>query len=62
MAIVQQEEGGGGKCHFTRQGLGPLLYLNSVMAKSLNSVQQLAPTLALISILARGAAKEADIL
>lgn len=50
----------GGMCHFTRQGLDLLLYLNSVMAKSPNSLQQLALTH--ISILARGAAQEADIL
>lgn len=59
MAIVQEKEGGG-MCHFTRQGLVLLLYLNSVMAKSPNSLQQLALTH--ISILARGPAKKADIL
>lgn len=49
MAIVQEKEGGG-MCHFTRQGLGLLLYLNNVKAKSPNSLQLLALTH--ISILA----------
>lgn len=39
-------------CHFTRQGLDLLLYLNSVKAKSPNSLQLLALTH--ISILASG--------
>lgn len=39
-------------CHFTRQGLDLLLYLNSVKAKSPNSLQLLALTH--ISILAGG--------
>ena len=59
MAIVQEKEGGG-MCHFTRQGLGLLLYLNSVKAKSLYSLQLLALTH--ISILASGPAREVDIL
>lgn len=59
MAIVQEKEGGGGMCHFTRRGLGLLLYLNSVKAKSLYSLQLLALTH--ISILASGPAREVDI-
>lgn len=58
MAIVQKKEGGG-MCHFTRQGLGLLLYLNNVKAKSPNSLQPLA--LPHISILASRPATEADI-
>ena len=58
MAIVQEKEGGG-MCHFTRRGLGLLLYLNSVKAKSPNSLQLLALTH--ISILASGPARETDI-
>lgn len=58
MAIVQEQEGGG-ICHFTRRGLGLLLYLNSMKAKSPNSLQLLALTH--ISILASGPAREVDI-
>lgn len=58
MAIVQ-EKGGGGMCHFTRRGSGLLLYLNSVKAKSLYSLQVLALTH--ISIFASGPAREVDI-
>lgn len=58
MAIVQEQEGGG-ICHFTRQGLGLLLYLNSMKAKSPNSLKRLALTH--ISILASGPAREVDI-
>lgn len=59
MAIVQEQEGGG-ICHFTRRGLGLLLYLNRMMAQSLVSLQLLALTR--ISILASGPAKEVDII
>lgn len=45
-------------CHFTRRGLGLLLYLNSVKAKSLYGLRRL--TLTHISILASGPATEAD--
>lgn len=58
MAIVQEQEGGG-ICHFTRRGLGLLLYLNSMKAKSPNSLQLLALTH--ISILASGPAREVDV-
>lgn len=51
MTIVQEEEGRG-VCHFTRQGLGLLLYLTSVIAEFPYSVQRLALTH--IYILARG--------
>lgn len=64
MAIVQKREGGverrRGGCHFTRQGLDLLLYLNSVTAKAPNILQLLALTD--ISILASGPATEADII
>lgn len=58
MAIVQEHEGGG-ICHFTRRGLGPLLYLSSMKAKSPNSIQLLGLTH--ISILASGLARKVDI-